>query len=335
MINLVKIIPIEETYLRVFEKPPKVRLTRQIIAFNYANLSPYPDGGHLSFQTDDSIFVWYLKQPLSAGMTIHIPEGYLAWHFFKDRVSAIVLIPRQGLLSVLVIQEGVLRAQLTRAAGEGEAQALDLLKREYSLQNAEVIRLAPTVSFNVKPRDMFTFADFELKPAKLLEQCVALVKVPLIAMLLITSGFYIYQETRLESYYAEKTEYLSRLKRENNGLQTSLEEVRDKTSYWRDFIAKEQAYPDYYQILSSLTNVVQHHGGYINMIEYGENRLTIWTGIKSSEAAIIKDLLATGIFQEVKLLSSTKDSSRPDFSLYNLSIILRPQSSNVSSKASS
>lgn len=333
--NLIQIIPIEETYLRVFEKPPKVRLTRQIITFNYGDLSPYPEGGHLSAQTDASIFVWYLKQPLSSGMTIRIPEGYLAWRFFKDRTNALVLIPRQGQLSVLVIQNGELRAQLTRAAGEGEAEALDLLKREYSLQNVEIIRLAPTVKFNVKPRDMITFADFDFKPANLLEQCVALVKVPLIAVLLITSGFYIYQETCLESLYAEKTGYLASLKRENGALQSSLEEVRDKTSYWRVFIAKERAYPNYYQVLSSLTYVVQRHGGYLNMVEYSDNRLTVGTSVKTSEAAIIKDLLATGVFQEVKLLSSIKDSSKPDFHLYNLSIILRPSTSKVASKVTS
>jgi len=333
--KFIQIIPIEETYLRVFEKPPKVRLTRQIISFNYGNLSPYPDGGHLSAQTADSIFVWYLKQPLSTGMTISIPESYLVWRFFKDRTNALVLIPRKGLLSILVIQDGALRAQITRGVGEGEEQALDLLKREYSLQDVEVIRLAPTVSFKVKPHDIVTFADIQLKPSDLLEQFVALVKVPLIAMLLITSGFYIYQENRLESDYAEKAKYLARLKRENGDLQSSLEEVRDKTSYWRDFIAKEQAYPNYYQVLSSLTDVAKRHGGYLNTIEYNDNRLTVWTGIKSSEAAIIKELLDTGVFQEVKLLSSTKDSGKPGFNRYNLSITLRPLSVAAVSKATS
>ncbi|MEI6206356.1 MAG: hypothetical protein WCP20_06215 [Desulfuromonadales bacterium] len=331
----IQIIPIEKTYLRVFEKPPKVRLTRQVITFNYGALSPYPGGGHLSCQTATGIFVWYLKNPLTAGMTIQIPEGYLVWRFFKDRTNALVLIVRQGVLSVMVIQNGTLRAQVTRAADEGEAQTLDLLQREYSLQNAEIIRLSPTVTFNVKLHDMITFADVQLKPSNLLEQCVALLKAPLIAMLLITSGFYIYQENRLESYYADKTKYLARLKRENADLQSSLEDVREKTAYWRDFIAKEQIYPDYYQILSGLTDVVKRHGGYLNMVEYNENRLTVWTGIKSSEASIIKELLATGVFQEVKLLASTKDSFKPDFNLYNLSIILRPLSPDVPAKVKS
>jgi hypothetical protein len=329
--NLIKIIPIEETYLRVFEKPPKIHLTRQIISFNYGHLSPYPEGGHLSFQTSASLFIWYFKQPSLPGMAIQIPEAYLAWRFFKNRSNAIILMPRQGLLSILVIQNGELRAQLTRVAGEGEAQALDMLTREYSLHNSETIRLAPTATFRVKLQDMVAFANFDYKPTNLLEQCVSLVKVPLIAMLLITSGFSLYQETRLQSYFEEKTKYLARLKRENGDLQSSLEEVREKTSYWHDFIAKEQSYPDYYQALSRLTDVVQRHGGYLNMVEYNENRITAWTGVKSSEAAIIKDLLATGAFQEVKLLSSTKDSSKPDFYLYNLSIMLQPLLSKVAS----
>jgi hypothetical protein len=331
--DFIKVIPIEETYLRVFEKPPKVRLTRQIISFNYANLSPYSNGGHLSWQTDSSIFVWYLKKPQPQGMAIVIPEAYLAWRFFKERANALVLIPRQGLLSILVMQNGALRAQMTRAAGAGEEQALDLLKREYSLHNAEVIRLAPTVTFKVAPRDMAIFAEFDFKPTNLLERLVALVKVPLIAALIIISGFYLYEERQLETLHADKTQYLARLKRANGELQSSLEDVREKTSYWQDFIAKEQAYPDYYRVLASLTDVVQHHSGYLNMVEYTDNRLTVWTGVKSSEADIIKDLLATGIFQEVKLLSSTKDTSKPDFHLYNIAIVLRSQNAGAAAKA--
>jgi hypothetical protein len=330
--NLINIIPIEETYLRVFEKPPKVRLTRQIISFNYSNLSPYPDGGHLSFQNSSSIFVWYLKKSLSTGITIHIPEAYLVWRFFKDRANVLVLISRKGLLSVLVIKNGELSAQITRTAGEDEAEVLDLLKREYSLQDVELIRLGSTATFKAKLGDMLSFADFDFKPVNLLEQTVALLKAPLIASLLITSGFYLYQEARLESYYSEKTEYLARLKRENANQQSSLEDVREKTTYWRDFIAKEQIFPNYYQILSGLTDVIQRHGGYLNMVEYAENRITVSTGLKASEAIIINDLLATGLFQDVKLLSSSKDPGKADFSLYSLSITLRPVALNAPSK---
>lgn len=331
--NPIKIIPIEETYLRVFDKPPKVRLSRQVIAINYGNLSPYPGGGHLSCQSADAIFVWYLKQQLPESMAISIPEAFLAWRFFRERNNAIVQIPRNGLLSMLVIQNGELRAQLTRASGDGEAQAqaLDLLKREYSLSNAEILTLEPTVRFKVSPRDLVTFAALELKPINFVERAVALLKAPLIAVLLITSGFYLYDESRLESSYGEKMKYLARLKRENGDLQSSLEEVREKTAYWHDFIAREQAYPDYYQALSALTGVVSRHDGYVNTVEYSENRFTVWIGIKSSEAATIKELIATGVFLEVKLLSSTKDPVKPDFYLYNLAMTLRPVTAKVPS----
>ena len=141
--------------------------------------------------------------------------------------------------------------------------------------------------------------------------------------LLITAGFTFYQANRLESAATKRKLRLERLKRENSPLQTSLEELREQSAYWRDFIAKEQAYPDLYRFLARLTSVIHGHGGYLNNFEYADNRLTIWAGLKSSEAVIIKDLLATGLFEEVKLLSSAKDFSKPDFNIYNLSIILR------------
>lgn len=333
--NFVNIIPIEETYLRVFEKPPKVRFTREIITFNYGNLSPYSGGGHLSAQTGTSIIVWYIKQPIPTGITIHLPEAYLVWNFFKDRINALIIISRNGHISVLVIKNCELCAQITRTTDVDDAEVLDLLKREYSLQNAEIIQLASTVRFKIALMDLITFADIKFKPTNLLENIVALVKAPLIAMLIITSGFYIYQELRLESYYAEKSAQLASLKRENADLHSSLEDLRGKTAYWQSFIAKERAYPNYYQVLSSLTEVVQRHGGRLNSVEFSDNRLTVGAAAKSSEASLIKDLLATGVFQEVKLLSSSKDSGKTDFHIYNLSIILRPLASEALSRVTS
>lgn len=321
--KFIQIIPIEETYLRIFEKPAKVRFSKQVVSVNYGSLSPFTGGDHLFCQYDAALFVWYLKEMADKEAFIHIPEAYLAWRFFKERKNALILLPRKGFLSFLLIQDGVLRAQIIRNTCEGEGEVIDLLKREYSLNQVEIIRLAPTVTFKISLHDLVTFADIDIKPTNLFETTISLLKIPLIAALLITSGFYMYSDMQLESHFVERKKYLAKIKLENGDLQSSLEQLREQSSYWRDFISKEQAYPDYYQLLAALTNLVKQNGGYLNMVEYTDNRMTIWTGLKTSEAEIIKKLLATGLLQEVKLLSSVKDSSKPDFQLYNLSIIIR------------
>lgn len=320
--GLVTIIPLEKTFLRVFDKPKKVRLNKQVIDVNYGHLSPFKNGGHLYFQTGNAICVWYLPQAPEKN-SIHIPEGYLLYRYFQGRGDAIVLLPRDGALNALVIARGELRAQATLQQGGDEARALDLLKREHSLQNAEVVRLEAGARFSAKPGDLFAFAHFEANPSALLENLVELAKVPVIAALLISAGFTLYQQSRLESIAEEKKVRLQRLKRENGPLQASLDQVREQGAYWREFIAAQQGYPDLYRVLAQLAQVVQKHGGYLGNVEYSDNRLTVWTGLKSSEAAIIKELLATGLFQEVKLLSSVKDSVKPDFNVYNLAITLR------------
>ena len=321
--GFITIIPLEKSFLRVFDKPKKVRLNKQVIEVNYAHLSPFKNGGHLFFQTESSIYLWYLPEPVDTSC-INIPEGYLLYRSFRERREAMVLLPRNGALNALVIGGGELRAQATLQNAADPAQSLDLLKREYSLQSPEQIRLEPTARFSVRPADLFAFAHFELNPSLLLEQTVALAKVPIIAALLITAGFTLYQSNRLESRAAERKQQLERLKRENGPLQASIEQLRDQGAYWQDFIAREQAYPDLYRFLSRLTEVVLRHGGYLNNVEFADNHLTVWTGLKSSEAVIIKDLLATNLFLEVKLLSSVKDPTKPEFNLYNLALTLRP-----------
>jgi hypothetical protein len=323
--ELITVIPLEKTFLRVFDKPKNIRLNKQVIEFNYAHLSPFKQRGHLYFQADDKIYIWYLAQPLNRKNSVQVPEGYLIFRFFRERKNAVILLPRNDSLNVLVIVNGELRAQTTLPPLSDQEHSLDLLNREYALHNPEMIRLETTSRFNVKPADLLLFAHFELKPAEMLEKAVALAKGAVIAALLITAGFTLFQSTRLAGISKEKSSYLDHLKRDNAPLQASLDQVREQSVYWRNFIASEQTYPNYYLLLSQFTEVIRRHGGYINNVDFSDNRITVWTGLKSSEAAIIKDLLATGLFLEVKLLASSKDVARQDFNLYNLAITLRPQ----------
>jgi hypothetical protein len=323
--GFITIIPVENTFLRVFDKPLKIRLNKKVIDFNYAHLSPFNNGGHLSFQANDKIYVWYLDAPLEGKNAVQIPEGYLLYRFFKERQNAILLLPRKDSLIALVICQGELRAQVTLQDSIHQDHSIDLLKREYSLVNPELIRLEPTARIAVKPADLLAFAHTDLKPAELLEKAVALAKGPMIAALLITAGFTLYQQTRLESVSAEKRGYLSRLKQGNAPLLSSLDRVREQSGYWQEFIAREQAYPDFYLLLAQLAEVVKRNGGYLNSVDFSDNHITVWAGLKSSEASIIKGLLATNLFLEVKLLNSTRDSIKPDYNLYNLAITLRPR----------
>jgi hypothetical protein len=320
-------IPLEQSFLRVFPKPKKIRLSRQVIEVNYAHLSPFKNGGQLFFQTESSIYVWFLREPARNG--ICIPECYLLYRHFRERRNVIVLLPREGVLNAVVIADGELKAQVTLQGGADEGGTLDLLKREYSLNNAELVRLEARSRFSAKPADLLAFAQFELNPSQVLEEGLALVKVPIIAALVIVAGFTLYRSHQLDSIAETKMYRLNRLKRDNAQLQSSLEQVRNQGGFWRDFVARERCYPGFYRVLAQVTRVLERHGGYLNNVEYADNRVTLWTGLKSSEANIIKDLLATGLFTEVKLLSSGKEPSRPDFNTYNLSLTLKPVARGV------
>ena len=318
-------VPFEKTFLRVFDKPKKVRLNREVILFNYSHLSPFGAAGQLLYyQTDAKIYVWYFAEPASHGNAVSIPEAYLLYRFFRERLNAVILQPRGASLNALVIQQGELRAQVTLGTTDQD-RSLALLSREYALHNPELIRLEATARFPVKPADIFSFAHFELNTSDLMEKCLATVKVPLLAALLVSAGFTYYRSSQLDAVLTQKKQYLNRLKRENAPLQSSLEETRGKRAYWDHFIAKEQTYPDFYSCLSLLTDAIRRNGGYISNFEYADNRITVWTGMKAPEATIIKDILALGLFQDVKLISTTANLALPGVSVYNLSITLRAQ----------
>jgi hypothetical protein len=329
--GLLTIVPVEETFLRVFDKPQKVKLTKQVIDFNYAHLSPFKNGGHLFFQADDKIYVWYLNRPLAGTNKVQIPEGYLILRQFRQRPEVFVIIPRETSLNLIIIKQGKLVAQLTMQGAKADAHLLDQLKREFSLANPEIVTLEKTAVFSAKPADILAFAHFEFKSTDFFDKAVAVATPPLIVILLVTAGFTMYESRRLDGVLVEKRGRLAALKKENASVQGSLDKVREQSAYWREFIARELLYPDFYLCLAQIAELMRKQGGFINTVEFNDNRITLWIGLKATESVIIKELLATGLFQEVKLVSSNKDAGKGDVFLYNLSLTLNRQQKKVAS----
>ena len=328
-LGLVALIPVEESYLRVFDKPKKVRLNRQVIDFNYADLSPFKNGDFLFYQTESKIYLWYLKHSLADSAKTHIPEGYLQYRTFRNRKEAVILQPRGGAVNALVIKGGELLAQLTLRGESRREQILQLLKREFTLQEPEMITLEEAARLSISIPDITAFTHIEIKPLELLEKAVALLKVPLIVFLLISAGFTIYESTRLEAAVEAKKRTLASLKRENGPLITTIEQQRGQNRYWQEFISRERNYPDYYSSLTRLTSLIKKQNGYLHNVEFNDNRFTIIAGLKVTEAVIIKELLATGIVEDAKVVTSVKDATKPDYSIYTLSLTLRPRQKEV------
>ncbi len=327
--GFVTIIPIEDTFFRLIEKPRNTRLTKQVIRFNYAHLSPFQKGDTLFLQTSDSIYAWFLAKQLPAKTSIFIPEAYLVYRFFKAKQEAIIVLPRNNDLNILTIKNGSLLSVITAKNTVNFEMSLDLLRREHSLANPELIRLDPAAKFPFKLSDVLLFADFDVSVSELLGKSVNLAKVPIAVSLAISAAFTLYSEHRQEKIIETKRNYLSRLKKQNYELQTSLEQVRGKSDLWKEFNSKELVYPNFYLLLSKVSDVVVKFNGYINSVDLSDNHISLWTGQKTSEATLIKELLSSGLFSEVKLISSIKDSNMPDYTLLHLDMVLKPVSASV------
>jgi len=319
-----QIVPILDTYFRRFEKPPKVRLNKQVVHFNYAHLSPFKGGHYLYFQDDSSIYIWYVANPLTTSTLVYIPEGYLIYRFFRHRGNALVLRNDANKTTVLAIKDGQLEAQITTGSTHGHHDVIDRICREYSLKTPEVIQLDLTASFPVKLFDIVSFTHLEFKPSQFFEDALNLLKIPITAILLISSLFIFYQEHLLQAELENSTRQLRNLKHQNQELLAPIDQLRDSNASWADFINKKMVYYSFYRYLSELSNVVDKNSGFINSVDFTDNHFTVWTGVKASETVIIKSLIDTGLFQDVKLISSTKDGSKPEYILYNLELTLKP-----------
>lgn len=320
---LTAIVPLEATFYVALSRTHRTRLKRDVIELNYGHFSPFKAGTLLYRYTPEQLMIWFTELPNQSKQFL-IPECYLIYRQFRDKNQAIITLTRNGKINLLVIKQQRLVAALTVQSDHHSLPTiLERLKREHALDNPELLTLTPDVRFTAGARDIIGFIHQHIRPSQLLSTTMDALKLPITLALLVSAGFVYYGEYRLEQTLTEKKAELAQLKKNNAPIQANLERLREAGDHWQTFAATEGLYQGFYFYLAKLAEVIDTNGGFINHFDFTEGRISLWTGLKSSEATIIKELLATGLFQDIKLLGSNKDSSKPEFVQYNLELKLK------------
>jgi len=96
---------------------------------------------------------------------VNIPEGYFIYKQFKHQKNAIVIVRKENYVIVSVLKDGELLSQFTLSSNLAVnlKDRIELLKKEYSLKNPEVIEIdEKQLKTRADLKDIFTFSKFEI-----------------------------------------------------------------------------------------------------------------------------------------------------------------------------
>ncbi len=324
--GLVNIIPSEDTFFKSVEVPKNIKLTPELVKINYQHLSPFPSGDIIFYKTKNLIYLWFVKYPLLEDKKVNIPEGYFVYKNFKSKKNAVVIVKKENSVIVSVIKDGELISQftLTTNLAVNLDDRIELLKKEYSLKNPEILKInAKELKYRTDLKDIIVFSRIQLNKESIKDFFIENIKIPLIIILLGISIYDIFLLNYLEKEKEKKKNTLYQLKKENAEIKNLLYKLEDESKFWNSFLKREMKFENIYNVLSDIGKILKEKNGKFESLDYSGNLIDLWIKTKSKSTTLIDKLVKTGYFEEVKIISSAKDMYEPEYEVTNLQLILK------------
>jgi hypothetical protein len=319
--NFIDVVPIEDTFFVELDKPQQIKLTGEIIKLNYKHLSPFNGGDLLFFQTKKRLYIWFIKYPLPERKKVFIPEGYLILKRIKNYQQAIGIYEKDSLACLFVVKDGDFLSQVTISKSFLK-EKIELLKREYSLHSPQIITVTKD-DLKRDVKDIFLFANFSFRKEEFYNLFLDYLTIPLTIIFVLLTAYNIGLKSYLTNIKEDRQIQLYNLKEQNKDIKKLIYQMREKLNFWQEFASTELKYADFNYMLNCFLKVVKKNQGYVNYFEMNENMISTWVGVKAGDNSIINDLLQTGLFESVKVISSSKDRKRQGYDLLNIEMFLK------------
>lgn len=304
--RFVEIIPSEETYFLSVERP-SFKVNREVIQLNYATLSPFKKTEIIYYPDKEKLYLWFIPEGWRS-KKISIPEGFLLYRSYNGDKDAILIKEGDKKITFVVIKDHNLVTELIKEKETDIAQFIELLKREYSLVSAEVIKINEPVTIKfVGIKDVISFAPaLNVSPNVILRKALEGAKVPFIVFLLLLNvgdlGTYVYYNRVLNRENAK----LFALRKQNASLKKEFKTLEKQKNFWVNFEKNVLKYPDTFHVLNALTCEVLKHHGKINMYHQNGNLISIWV-VSDSSSTLVEGLMKGGCFKNIKILNIIQD----------------------------
>ncbi len=321
MFNLIKIIPVEDTYFIKDNIPPNIKLNYEVVKLNYIEKSPFKNGDVIFLQKDGYIYIWFTKYPLEENK-VYIPESYLLLKQLNLE-NGFIIYRKNNYTTILVVKNRQLQSQITY---KGEIPQLHLklklLEKEYSLKNPQTIEIT---SFKPKYdiKDLIKFSRFDFSLENILKVTLNNISIPLSIFFLSLLAYKFLDVKYLERKKSALEEYLFQLKLENKEIKKKIQLAKEKSQFWNNFVEKELRYPFPIIVITEFAKIIEKYEGFIENIVYSPEVISVSIGLPKKRGNFIQDLLDTSLFKDIKILGSAPDSLSKDYEILSVELYVK------------
>ena len=305
--RFVDIVKCEYTYF-VSIKIPDAKINKDIVRLNYSYLSPFKESEILFLKEKDILYLWFVKSDkVNDKSIIYIPEGFLLFRRFNKNNDAIIINKIKSGVCIIVVKDGFLVAQFVK--NSVDEKIVDMLKREYSLENVKVINVSYSIDFDwLSLEDIFRFLSYlDFNATSVVRYIYEQLKAPAIIFLLLINIYSFLMYRYIYSSINAKTIELKELRNKNRDIKEKFNYLEKESKFFKQFYNSELKYPSVYSTLLSVSKSVSLSNGKISM--YRQFRDTINMLVKaSSTSAIVSNIVKTKMFDDVNVVSVSQDS---------------------------
>lgn len=300
---LINTIPIEDTYF-IKTKIPDIKLNKDLVFLNYSLLSPFKDGDVVFYKDKKNLYIWLTKNRLNS-KKIHIPEGFLLYKTYKDKKDSIIIKKTQkDNWGIVVVKDGDISTQFFKK--DLEETYIDLLKKEHSLSDPEIIKIDKNKEYKTNIDDIIKFAQsLNIDTKSILTGIYEELKVFAIIFLFLISIFDI-------SIYEYTTSLINKKKTELKVLTKSNEKIKEQfgileknSDFFKKFTSSELKYPNLGTILSVITKNVLDNNGMIVLYSQSGSLIDM-RAVSNASSSIVSSLMSTGYFSSVEIINVSR-----------------------------
>jgi hypothetical protein len=321
-----EVVPVEECSFLAVDKPQRMRLSGEQVKLNFGSRSPWPAGRILFRQDPATLYLWFVKGQAENRSRVQIPAGYLLAKPYLHHSEAILVYGKKSGEIYTVIHKGRLVAQMVSAlatdAGQRVAENVGLLEKEFSMDHPEVIQIpedaVPTPSW----KDLWDFLGMKSDRA-LLAQALEWAKGAAIAVLAISAFYALFDHGSLQRLVAGKEQQFHQMQQQNGSYRQRMLDIRRESEFWREFVSTEAGPAPWLELMDALAASFKEQNGYLKSVRFSGGELIVQAGLNGTAPELVKQLLATGLFAESKIISTERDPDNPGTDLVNIRLVIQ------------
>ena len=243
--KLIDTLSVEDSFFYKVKFEKKVKLSDEIIAFNYKKYAPFKNPLIVNRMEKNDLYLWFYEKNIKA--KIIIPEAYLLFDALKEKYpNNLLFIETLSSFIVLVIKNGILENSYSALDEEKTFIAMELNKYNLSsfqkIDKNAYLKIKEQSLKSISFKDVYKWSSFKVEPNKLIPTVVNFIAYPFAFLLFFIMAVESYHLNEVKKKLDLVEHQYSLIKSKNDDVREKINLQTKKEEKWIAFAQRELPY---------------------------------------------------------------------------------------------